>query len=98
MENRKAEIWLGENQYGTGGLGRDFRACRFCAGTRRLEARAADAHANSGPDGSRAAGDLVLLAVGMTSREVRSELEFIIAENGQMKVVLGGHLIWVKVL
>ena len=67
--------WLGKDQYGTDSLGRDYRACRFSAGTRRLEARAADADANTGSDSSRAAaGALVLLAVGMTSREVRSGL------------------------
>ena len=51
--------WLGKDQYGADSLGRDYRACRFSAGTRRLEARAADADANSGPDSSRAAGALV---------------------------------------
>ena len=66
-----SQNWLGKGQYGTDSLGRDYRACRFSAGTRGLEARAADADADSGPDSSRAAGALVLLAVGMTSREVR---------------------------
>ena len=63
-----SQNWLGN---GTDSLGRDYRACRFSAGTRRLEARAADADPNSGPDGSHAAaGDLVIPAIDMTTREV----------------------------
>ena len=62
--------------------------------TRRLEARAADADANSGPDCSRAAaGALVLLAVGMTSREVRSG--FAVRTDHHFR--RQAHLIWLSV-
>ena len=84
--------WLGKDQYGTDSLGRDYRACRFSAGTRRLEARAADADANSGPDSSRAVGALVLLAVGMTSREVRPGLALRTDHHFRRQA----HLIWLS--
>ena len=89
-----SQNWLGKDQYGTDSLGRDYRACRFSAGTRRLEARAADADANGGPDSSRAAaGALVLLAVGMTSREVRSGLAVRTDHHFRRQA----HLIWLSV-